>query len=659
MTWYPIAFLPPQLQNSSSSNYSGAVLKAYAAGTNTNIPMATDYTGVTTAASMALNAAGYPTQGGAVVIPHLQQNYKMALYPTQAAANADSGAIWSVDYVQIAAATNSAFIQYFDGDGTTATFTLSQNFGTDENILMVFADRAALNYVTNGDFASDTIWAKGAGWTISGTAIATGAISTALTQNASSPLVQGQSYTLEFTVTASAGTVTPSIGGNAGTTRGAGTFRETIIAGSTQVLAFTGVAFTGTVDNISIKDTSSADRMINRPDEYTLVGNQLTLSNVPPAGTKNIIVFAPSLLLGAANNAAAAAATSETNAAASAATATTQAGIATTGGTTASTQAAIATAAAASAAAAAAGGLYGNILTLTSADSPFVPLLSAEGTLYRCDCTTGNIVINLSALSTYAEDTKFAFVKVDGTANGWTANRGGTNTINGATSTASTNQYEVHALLGDLTSGTWADVVQSASLANNSVTNAKLATMLANTVKVNATNATANPTDLAMASSTFLARLASGDIVAATVAQVMTLLGIAFATQAEMEAAASNTVYVPAGRVNFNPGVAKAWIKFSVSGGTPTINASHNVASLTDNGVGDWTVNFTTAFSSANYCAMVTVSAKSAGAVQGNFAQTGTMAAGSCQIFASYTNASGVQLLTDADQVYAVFFGDQ
>lgn len=315
MSWYPIANLPPQLENASGVPYSGAVLKAYAAGTSTNIPMATDYTGVTTAATMLLNSSGYPTYLGTIVIPHLQQNYKLALYPDQASADANSGAIWTVDNVQIADATNTSFIQYFDGDGVTSTFTLSTNFGTDENILMVFADRAIPNYVTNGDFASDTIWAKGAGWTIgAGVATAAGAISTAITQNANVPLVQGQSYTVEFTVTASAGTLTPSVGGNAGTTRGAGTWRETIIAGSTQVLAFTGAAFTGTLDNASVKPTYAAQRIINRPDEYTLVGNQLTLNNVPPSGTKNIIVFAPSQLLGAANNAAAAAATSEANA---------------------------------------------------------------------------------------------------------------------------------------------------------------------------------------------------------------------------------------------------------------------------------------------------------------------------------------------------------
>lgn len=319
MAWKPIAFLPPQIENSSGAPYSGAVLKAYRAGTSTNIPMATDYTGVTTAGSMVLNASGYPTYQGSIVIPHLSENYKLALYPSQAAADANSGAVWTIDNVQIADATNSTFIQYFDGDGVTSTFTLSQSLGTDENILMVFADRALTNYVTNGDFATDTIWTKGAGWTIAaGVATATGAISTAISETAATPILAGQSYAVEFTVTAAAGTLTPSVGGTAGTTRGAGTWQEIIVAGSTQALAFTGVAFTGTLDNASIKDVYSNDRLINRPDEYTLNGNQLTLNNIPPVGTKSVIVFAPSLLLGAAAASAAAAATSESNAAASA-----------------------------------------------------------------------------------------------------------------------------------------------------------------------------------------------------------------------------------------------------------------------------------------------------------------------------------------------------
>jgi hypothetical protein len=40
--------------------------------------------------------------------------------------------------------------------------------------------------------------------------------------------------------------------------------------------------------------------------------------------------------------------------------------------------------------------------------------------------------------------------------------------------------------------------------------------------------------------------------------------------------------------------------------GTVAIRASGNVSSITDNGVGDYTVNFTTAMPDANYSAVIT-----------------------------------------------------
>jgi len=45
----------------------------------------------------------------------------------------------------------------------------------------------------------------------------------------------------------------------------------------------------------------------------------------------------------------------------------------------------------------------------------------------------------------------------------------------------------------------------------------------------------------------------------------------------------------------------RAWVNFDAKSGTPTIKASGNVSSITDNGIGDYTVNFTTAFSDAFY----------------------------------------------------------
>jgi hypothetical protein len=47
-------------------------------------------------------------------------------------------------------------------------------------------------------------------------------------------------------------------------------------------------------------------------------------------------------------------------------------------------------------------------------------------------------------------------------------------------------------------------------------------------------------------------------------------------------------------------GSAKAWVNFNGTG-TVAIRASFNVSSITDNGVGNYTVNFTNALPDANY----------------------------------------------------------
>ena len=44
----------------------------------------------------------------------------------------------------------------------------------------------------------------------------------------------------------------------------------------------------------------------------------------------------------------------------------------------------------------------------------------------------------------------------------------------------------------------------------------------------------------------------------------------------------------------------RAWVNFNGTG-TVAIRQSFNVSSITDNGVGDYTVNFTTAFPDTNY----------------------------------------------------------
>lgn len=71
--------------------------------------------------------------------------------------------------------------------------------------------------------------------------------------------------------------------------------------------------------------------------------------------------------------------------------------------------------------------------------------------------------------------------------------------------------------------------------------------------------------------------------------------------------AGTNTVTIPAetGTVLTTAvsGVCRAWVNFNGTG-TIAIRASFNVSSITDGGVGDYTINFTTALSDANYCAV-------------------------------------------------------
>jgi hypothetical protein len=59
-------------------------------------------------------------------------------------------------------------------------------------------------------------------------------------------------------------------------------------------------------------------------------------------------------------------------------------------------------------------------------------------------------------------------------------------------------------------------------------------------------------------------------------------------------------------------GSAKAWVNFNGTG-TVAIRASFNVSSITDNGTGDYTVNFTTAMPDADYAVDGLIAASNTG----------------------------------------------
>lgn len=122
------------------------------------------------------------------------------------------------------------------------------------------ADSYGSDLVTNGDFATDTNWSKGSGWTISGgTASCDGTQATLsnLAQNISA--VTGTTYRVTFTVSNhSAGSVQPVIAGdgNGTTVTTDGTYVENIVAGSigTNLDLRADADFIGDIDDVSVEE---------------------------------------------------------------------------------------------------------------------------------------------------------------------------------------------------------------------------------------------------------------------------------------------------------------------------------------------------------------------------------------------------------------------
>ena len=87
--------------------------------------------------------------------------------------------------------------------------------------------------------------------------------------------------------------------------------------------------------------------------------------------------------------------------------------------------------------------------------------------------------------------------------------------------------------------------------------------------------------------------------------------------------------------------MARAWVNFNGTG-TVAIRASGNVSSITDNGTGDYTVNFTTAMPDVNYAAVF----------GGGRDTTPSTVVGTCSFFAGTTTTQ--RLLTADSNLAAV-----
>jgi len=88
--------------------------------------------------------------------------------------------------------------------------------------------------------------------------------------------------------------------------------------------------------------------------------------------------------------------------------------------------------------------------------------------------------------------------------------------------------------------------------------------------------------------------------------------------------------------------------------GTVAIRDSYNVGSITDNGTGTYTVNFSTAMTNANYCCNMNSGDKAVVWGIPLFDGPSTFLAGSCKIVVQHPNDTP----TDNPIVCASFFGN-
>jgi hypothetical protein len=102
-------------------------------------------------------------------------------------------------------------------------------------------------------------------------------------------------------------------------------------------------------------------------------------------------------------------------------------------------------------------------------------------------------------------------------------------------------------------------------------------------------------------------------------------------------------------------GVAAAWVNFN-GAGTVAIRDSENVASITDNGTGDYSVNFSNNMGNTNYSFAVSSGGGTSSYIRE--AQNGTVATGSFSYLAKYWSAITTANADDALFQNAQFYGD-
>ena len=143
--------------------------------------------------------------------------------------------------------------------------------GTLYGVLPTYAEGSEL--VVNGDFATDTVWNKGSNWTI-GSGLATRA--SGVTSNLSQVIsgISGKLLKVNYTVSSYGGSgwigASPN-GSDFNTNTGNGTFTDYITPTGDNLYIRASYSFSGSIDNVSIKEVTTSDMDVTRATAATRV----------------------------------------------------------------------------------------------------------------------------------------------------------------------------------------------------------------------------------------------------------------------------------------------------------------------------------------------------------------------------------------------------
>lgn len=150
------------------------------------------------------------------------------------------------------------------------------------------------------------------------------------------------------------------------------------------------------------------------------------------------------------------------------------------------------------------------------------------------------------------------------------------------------------------------------------------------------------------------AMLAGSIDLTAKVAGILPVGNLPAAAKADQTTPSASKVVIPTVQ-QYHPSAAKGWCKVTVSGTTPTLAAGYNVASVTRTATGTYRITWSTAFTSADYAAVVVCeSLGGTGNLVPNVA-TGGYATGTLTVI--FTN--GTSTPTDPPSFNVAAFGSQ